>query len=191
MQAEASGGTLVNQLGTNIAGEITSLPSPAKFRWLRLTLNPSQKQPQDIDSSVHVPAPQYTFTSCVSAQSYTVALGAMISATSLCRQTLTSQRAAAQYCTCKHQDTLQCLSLRHKAAIACAQQVTGSSIVLYSRCMGSEARLGMCQPLQGHRCADCQLVRSAHISKASCLLAEKLQAHGVQGHLSQAEACHP
>ena len=52
-----------------------------------MSLNPVQKQPKDVDCSVHVPVPQYTSTCCVETQSHTVAVGSAISATSLCRQT--------------------------------------------------------------------------------------------------------
>jgi hypothetical protein len=48
--------------------------TPLLFYLANTAFDPSQKQVQDVDSSVHVPVPQYTTTLCVSTQSYTVAL---------------------------------------------------------------------------------------------------------------------
>ncbi|DBA95704.1 TPA: hypothetical protein ACH3X3_013540 [Trebouxia sp. C0006] len=59
---------------------------------------------EDVDSSVHVPVPQYTTTFYVSTQSYTVALRSVVFATPLCRQTCT-QLAAAQNCIWKYHST--------------------------------------------------------------------------------------
>ena len=64
VQAEASGGTVEHKI---------SMYGPAKPQGLCATLDPIQKQPQDVNRGVHVPV-QYTSTCCVKIQSHTVAV---------------------------------------------------------------------------------------------------------------------
>ncbi len=78
----------------------------------------------------------------------------------------------------QHHDAL--VSFRHTAATVCAEQLSSSSSLVRS----------YANRVQGSRCAGCQLMMSAHVSGANCLLAEWLQVLGVEGYLSQAEACH-
>jgi len=129
-----------------------SLPSSTEFRWLRSAFDPIQKQAQDVDSSVHVPVPQYTTTFCVSTQSYTVALRSVIFAASLCRQPCISQLAATQYCIWKHHSTMMRLC---RSGILLLVSVQNSYLVAAVWCQAMLTGFQMCR-LPAHDVSTCQ-----------------------------------
>lgn len=69
----------------NLLANKSSVCISAKLYRLLPALHPVQEQPEEVDGSIHMPIPLHRITYCILTQLYTVAFGAVISASSLCK----------------------------------------------------------------------------------------------------------